>query len=92
MIQPHRTGQGGWERRRQPPSLLLFNFDIDADALKHEHRVGLLSDVVPKLKAARKIKAAIVAIGDNRIRRRYAAMLRQEGIDLVSAIHQSAII
>ena len=51
MKQQHRTGRGGCERRQQPPSLLLFNFDIDSDALKHEHRVGLLDGVIPQLKA-----------------------------------------
>jgi len=51
MKQHHRTGRGGWERRRQPPSLLLFNFDLDSDALKHEHRIGLLDGVVPQLRA-----------------------------------------
>jgi hypothetical protein len=49
MKQQHRTGRGGWERRQQPPSLLLFNFDIDSETLKHEHRVGLLDGVVPRL-------------------------------------------
>lgn len=51
MTQQHRTGRGGVERRRQPPSLLLFNFDIDSDVLKHEHRLALLDEVVPRLKA-----------------------------------------
>jgi hypothetical protein len=61
MMPQHRTGRGGWERRRQPPSLLLFNFDIDDDALKHEHRVGLLDEVVPRLKAGDSISVVGLA-------------------------------
>jgi hypothetical protein len=45
----HTTGRGGWERRSAPPSVLFFNFDIDGDFLKHEHRVGLLEGVAPAL-------------------------------------------
>jgi len=61
MIQPHRTGRGAWERRRRPPSLLLFNFDVDSDALKHEHRVGLLDGVVPQLRAGGSISVVGLA-------------------------------
>jgi hypothetical protein len=47
----HSTGRGRWERRTEPPSVLFYNFDIDGDFLKHEHRVGLLEGVVPTVKA-----------------------------------------
>jgi UDP-perosamine 4-acetyltransferase len=39
-----------------------------------------------------KIKAAIVAIGDNRTRRSYARLLDDQGMELINAIHPSACI
>jgi sugar O-acyltransferase (sialic acid O-acetyltransferase NeuD family) len=39
-----------------------------------------------------KIKAAIVAIGDNRVRVSYAALLAEHGIELISAIHPAAVV
>lgn len=38
------------------------------------------------------IGAVVIAIGDNRVRRRYAEMFTQKGVSLVSAIHSSATI
>jgi UDP-perosamine 4-acetyltransferase len=48
-------------------------------------------NVLPKLKA-RGISGAIVAIGDNRVRQRYADKLTAAGLELVQAIHPSAVI
>jgi sugar O-acyltransferase (sialic acid O-acetyltransferase NeuD family) len=45
-------------------------------------------NLLPKLK--QKVRRAIVAIGDNRARRTYAAKLVQEGFELVNAIHPNA--
>src|SRR3954468_16652810 len=45
---------------------------------------------LPKL--AKKAKAAIIAIGDNRTRRSYAQMLVQHGFELISAIHPTACV
>ena len=45
------TGPGKTEVRTNPPSLLLFNFDVDGDALKKEHRDFLRREAVPKLRA-----------------------------------------
>ena len=39
-----------------------------------------------------KIKGAIVAIGDNRVRVSYAALLAEHGIELITAIHPAAVI
>ena len=45
-------------------------------------------NLLPKLK--QKVCRSIVAIGDNRIRRSYAAKLARDGFELVNAIHPSA--
>jgi hypothetical protein len=45
-----RTGPGRARRRPTPPSLLLYNFDIDGDRLKPEHEAFLMSEVVPTLR------------------------------------------
>jgi UDP-perosamine 4-acetyltransferase len=47
-------------------------------------------NLLPKLKS--KARGAIVAIGDNRARASYAQILRQQGFELVSAIHPRAIV
>ena len=39
-----------------------------------------------------KIKGAIVAIGDNRVRVSYAALLAEHGLELITAIHPAAVI
>jgi sugar O-acyltransferase (sialic acid O-acetyltransferase NeuD family) len=39
-----------------------------------------------------KIKGAIVAIGDNRIRCSYAALLAEHGLERVTAVHPSAVV
>ena len=50
-------------------------------------QVNLLS----KLRA-QKIKAAIVAIGDNAVRRGYAKKAAEQGFELINAIHPSSVI
>lgn len=55
MVLHHSTGRGRWERRAKPSSILVYNFDIDSDFLKHEHRVGLLEGVAPALKAGGRV-------------------------------------
>jgi UDP-perosamine 4-acetyltransferase len=47
-------------------------------------------NLLPKLRA--KVKGAIVAIGDNHTRRSYAAMVREQGMELINAIHPSAVV
>ena len=66
---------------------------IDADPAQ----AGKLIDGVPVLgpmnllpKLKQKVRLAIVAIGDNRARRTYAAKLAHEGFELVNAIHPTA--
>ena len=43
------TGAGKSEVRTDPPSLMIFNFDIDGDALKPEHKAFLRQEARPKL-------------------------------------------
>ena len=50
------------------------------------------TNVLPKLRQQERVAHAIVAIGDNRTRRRYAATLAAEGFELVSAIHPTAFV
>lgn len=47
--------------------------------------------LLPKLRA-QGTRHAIVAIGDNRTRQRYAAVVREHGIALASAVHPSAVV
>jgi sugar O-acyltransferase (sialic acid O-acetyltransferase NeuD family) len=39
-----------------------------------------------------KIRGAIVAIGDNRVRVSYAALLAEHGVELITAIHPAAVV
>ncbi|MGC4074616.1 MAG: NeuD/PglB/VioB family sugar acetyltransferase, partial [Nibricoccus sp.] len=39
-----------------------------------------------------KVRHAVVAIGDNRTRRRHLDVLREQGFDLVNAVHPSAVV
>src|SRR2546423_2426004 len=48
-------------------------------------------NLLPKLRQ-QKIRAAIVSIGDNRARMKYATLLREHGFELISAIHPTASI
>jgi UDP-perosamine 4-acetyltransferase len=48
-------------------------------------------NVLPRLRQQR-VSHAIVAIGDNRTRLRYAQMLRGHGFELANAIHPSAVV
>jgi sugar O-acyltransferase (sialic acid O-acetyltransferase NeuD family) len=69
---------------------------IDADASLAGTEVGGLPVFGPpnqlaKLKT-KKIKGAVIAIGDNRTRRTYAQMLVEQGFELISAIHPRACV
>jgi UDP-perosamine 4-acetyltransferase len=48
-------------------------------------------NLLPKLKA-KGVAGAVVAIGDNRVRRSYAQKLGAAGLTLINAIHPSAVI
>jgi UDP-perosamine 4-acetyltransferase len=66
---------------------------IDADASLSGTQVAGLEvlggpNLLPKLR--KKYNFAIVAIGDNRARRRYAATARDAGFELINAVHPSA--
>lgn len=47
-------------------------------------------NLLPRLRG--KATGAIIAIGDNQTRRSYAAMVREHGLELVSAIHPAAVV
>src|SRR5437764_10159120 len=53
------TGKGGTEVRTDPPSLMLFNFDIDGAKLKEEHKAFLRDKAVPALRSG----ASVSVIG-----------------------------
>lgn len=68
---------------------------LDADpalAGTKVHDVEVLGamNVLPKLRG--KAKAAIVAVGDNLSRGQLAGKLRESGLELISAIHPSAVV
>src|ERR1700745_3426336 len=48
-------------------------------------------NLLPKLRH-QKIRGAIVAIGDNRVRQSYAKLVTEAGLELLNAIHPSATI
>jgi sugar O-acyltransferase (sialic acid O-acetyltransferase NeuD family) len=52
--------------------------------------LGQMNQVV-RLKQ-QKIRGAIVAIGDNRVRVSYAALLAEHSVDLITAIHPAAVV
>ncbi|MDB5304818.1 MAG: sugar O-acyltransferase, sialic acid O-acetyltransferase NeuD family [Phycisphaerales bacterium] len=67
---------------------------VDADTSLAGTEVGGLPVVgpvntLPRLRQQR-VKRAIIAIGDNRTRVRYAVLLREQGFELVNAIHPAA--
>lgn len=69
---------------------------LDADpALAGTQVCGLAvlgpANLLPGLRR-QKVKGAIVAIGDNRARDQYAALVREHGLELVSAIHPRAYV
>jgi UDP-perosamine 4-acetyltransferase len=69
---------------------------LDADSSMAGTTIGgvnILGNVnlLPKLKQ-QKVSGAVIAIGDNRVRAGYAKLLRDEGLELISAIHPSAVI
>jgi UDP-perosamine 4-acetyltransferase len=69
---------------------------VDADVTRQGEDVGGLPilgpvNALPRL-LKRNIKGAIVAIGDNRVRQSYAQTVAQNGLELVNAIHPSAVI
>lgn len=70
---------------------------IDADPAKAGTQILGMPVLGPvnlmtRLRKLHNVTAAIVAIGDNRTRMRYAQLVLEEGLELVSAIHPSAIV
>jgi UDP-perosamine 4-acetyltransferase len=69
---------------------------LDADPSLRGSTVGGVSvlgsvNLLSKL-WQQKVRHGIVAIGDNRTRRRYGDLLRQQGFDLINAVHPSAVV
>lgn len=69
---------------------------LDADPSLAGRRIGNVPvlgsvNMLPRVRQ-QKIGFGFVAIGDNRVRRQYAAMLREHGFTLINAVHPSACI
>jgi UDP-perosamine 4-acetyltransferase len=69
---------------------------LDADTTRTGHEIGgvpVLGQVnlLPKLRH-QKIRGAIVAIGDNRVRAGYAKLVLESDLELLSAIHPAATV
>jgi UDP-perosamine 4-acetyltransferase len=69
---------------------------LDADPSLSGRRVGGLAvlgsvNLLSKLRQQR-ITHGFIAIGDNRVRRQYAALLREHGLTLINAVHPSACV
>jgi sugar O-acyltransferase (sialic acid O-acetyltransferase NeuD family) len=67
---------------------------IDANTSLAGSEIGGLpvlgpGNILPRLRQ-QKIRGAIIAVGDNRARLRYAPLLDEHGFELVSAVHPSA--
>ena len=58
------TGRGKNEKRIVPPSLLLFNFDIDGDALKPEHKAFLRAEAITRLRAGSSVR--VIGLADRK--------------------------
>lgn len=78
------------EQRHRPIGFLDADPSLTGTSVNGLPVLGQIN-ALPKLKS-QKARAAIVAIGDNRARDRYAQLLRQEGYELASAIHPSATV
>jgi UDP-perosamine 4-acetyltransferase len=70
---------------------------LDADPVLAGTTVGGLpvlgaANLLPRLRQQQKVRAGIVAIGDNRTRALYAQLLREQGFDLITAVHPSAVV
>jgi UDP-perosamine 4-acetyltransferase len=66
---------------------------LDADPARsgaNIHGIDVLGQINQLQKLKSKARAAIVAIGDNRTRVSYAQIIRQHGLELVSAVHPRA--
>ena len=58
------TGRGKNEKRVSPPSLLLFNFDIDGHALKPEHKAFLQAEAITRLRAGSSVR--VIGLADRK--------------------------
>src|SRR4051794_41174075 len=88
-------GRGGLDILPTPGQHRAVGF-LDANPDLHGTDVAGLPvlghlNMLPRLKA-KGITGAMVAIGDNRVRQSYAHKLAAAGLELVSAIHPSAVI
>lgn len=58
------TGLGKTEKRATPPSLMLYNFDIDGDKLKDQHKIFLRVEAFPTLRAGGSV--SIIGLTDRK--------------------------
>lgn len=73
-----------------PAAMLDANASLHNTSINGVPVIGSVN-LLPKL-AAQRIRHAIVAIGDNRVRASYAQLVLQANLELVNAIHPSAIV
>src|SRR4051794_22410850 len=69
---------------------------LDADATLTDSQVGGVKvigqvNLLPRLRH-QKIRGAIIAIGDNRVRASYARLVTDAKLELINAIHPSATV
>jgi sugar O-acyltransferase (sialic acid O-acetyltransferase NeuD family) len=70
---------------------------IDADTARSGSQLDGLPvlgsiNLLPKLRRQQDVRGAIVAIGDNRVRASYAELVLQGNLELINAVHPSAIV
>ncbi len=69
---------------------------LDADAARAGEKVAGLEvlgpvNLLPRLRR-QGVRGAIVAIGDNRVRLRYAQLVLQANLELINAVHPAAVV
>jgi UDP-perosamine 4-acetyltransferase len=76
-------------RQYRPVGFLDANATLSGCEIAGVAVLGAINHL-PKLAAQHKVRHAIVAIGDNRVRRGYARLALDAGLELINAIHPSA--
>ncbi|SRR5688572_20231999 len=78
-------------RKYRPAALLDANATLAGCEIDGVPVLGSVN-LLPKLAQQHRIRHAVVAIGDNRVRRSYARLVEDAGLELVSVTHPSATV
>ncbi len=78
-------------RAYRPVAFLDANVTLSGCEIAGVPVLGSVNQLA-KLAQQHKVRHAIVAIGDNRVRRGYATLARDAGLELINAIHPSATV